>query len=101
MELNRDIIVKALECCQLDSDYTCKDCPLKDGDCAIEAGLALALIRELTDEVAKAKADTVLKMRERLKEEAIDIQDHMGEFDVVVLEEDIDRIAEELLEEGK
>jgi hypothetical protein len=62
--MEKDLIIKALECCQLDSDYTCKDCPLKDGDCAIEAGLALSLINsyeqriaELTEENERLRAE--------------------------------------------
>ena len=54
----------------------------------------------VNDEVAKAKADTVRKMQERLKAEAITIQDHTGKLGLVVLVNDIDQIAKEMEEAG-
>lgn len=48
MELNREQIIKALECCAKDN---CDKCPNSFGNCyANLAGYALALIRELTEE---------------------------------------------------
>jgi hypothetical protein len=46
----------------------------------------------------KERADTVRKMQERLKAEAITIQDHTGKLGLVVLVDTIDQIANELLE---
>ena len=107
MELNRDQIVKALECCV---NHMCNECPLRDGRCANgEMGrLALAIIKELTEEnerlhascteleqkCASVKSDTVRKMQERLKAQKF-THKNLGEL---VYVEDIDQIANELLE---
>ena len=52
MELNREQIIKALECCLVESN--CTDCPLHhqyEIDCLKYAGVkALSLIKELTEE---------------------------------------------------
>lgn len=98
MELNREQIVKALECCLADR-VICDNCPLQN-ECesnpfdATLARYALALIRELTDEVAKAKADTVRKMQERFNQV-------FGSMDATnaLLRRTFDQIAKELLEE--
>ena len=162
MKLNREQIVKALECCGRNVGSNCHDCPYCglspwSAECRLVLVKdALALIRELTVELdamrgaansykmdnqrlteenerlsagyekaqilsvfpkeeelkylnalermAKeyqtVRADTVRKMLERLKAEAIVIRDHAGEFDLVVFESDIDQIAKEMLEEG-
>ncbi len=47
----------------------------------------------------KTKADTVRKMQERLKAEAITIQDHTGKFGSVILVSTVDQIVKEMLEE--
>ena len=48
MELNRDQIIKALECC---AKGDCDNCPCSFGDCYYYlARDALALIRDLTEE---------------------------------------------------
>jgi phosphate uptake regulator len=57
---------------------------------------ALALIRELTDEVAKAKADTVNRMYIEIKERCI----KGGIYPAFVARTTAD-VAKELLEEGK
>lgn len=125
MELNREQIIKALECCKSSKLTKCNGCPREqeDGHCMYRLTAdALALIREqaeeierliaesakeftcafasphkvadcpLPDEVAKAKADTVRKMQERL--EASCDAPHwcvwLGE---------IEQIAKEMLEE--
>ena len=120
MELNRDQIIKALECC---IDVNCGSiavCPRRENhrnEYECQANLkkdALALIKELTEENAKlahsctkletlykieskrvdtVKADTVRKMQERLKAEA-------GYFGRAVAVDVIDQIANELLEKS-
>ena len=92
MGLNRDDIIKALECCVKSE---CDKCPLRDGRCANgEMGrLSLTIIKELTEENERLrvqvkmwtstaycekdrnesiKADTVRKMQERLKQAICD-----------------------------
>lgn len=63
MELNRDEIIKALECCKSLLISACKECPYRLGDYAYDDGCvnnlvadALALINELTEENEKLKA---------------------------------------------
>lgn len=117
MEINRDQIIKALECCV---NHMCNECPLRDGRCANgEMGrLALAIIKELTEENAKlarscteltqkcasltsesvekcasVKADTVRKMQNEVKERCRDL---FSGLDVCII---VDQIANELLEE--
>ena len=126
MELNRDQVVKALECCNGNECCdACEDCfsPKETGgDCMVFVmRKALALIRELTEEnersakeidrlsqvvlyhngitemeVEEAKADTVRRMQERLKKTS-----EIVYGDRAVCVELIDQIAKELLEEGK
>lgn len=48
--------------------------------------------------IAEAKADTVRKMQERLKADAVTIQDHTGKLGVVVGVGNIDDVAREMLE---
>ena len=123
MELNREQIIKALECC---SKETCEDCPYANEDifdtsCGINmAKDALALIKELTEEnerlraecenqsllwkkhfesiyeTAKetVKADTVRKMQERIKEHCI-----KGGIYPAFVASTIDQIAKEMVEE--
>lgn len=55
MELNREQIKKALECCSKDD---CDNCPNDFGDCYSNlAGYALSLIKELTEENERLRAD--------------------------------------------
>ena len=106
MELNRDQIIKALECCINDE---CDKCGRTFGNC--QANLmtdALALIKELTEENEKlarnlhqtntnlheVKSDTVSKMRSMIKEKCI----RFGIYPAFV-KEIVERVAEEILEE--
>ena len=65
MELNRDQIIKALECCTYGGDQTksqvevCSPCPyFYEGNCTqVLKEHALALIKELTEEDKKLKAE--------------------------------------------
>ena len=62
MELDREQIVKALECCA-SNDFICDQCPIdekiKDAcECGkVVARNALALIRELTEENERLRAE--------------------------------------------
>lgn len=113
MELTREHIIKALECCYTDK-RTCSDCPFQDPDKYMECeGLALsalALIKELTQECNKwqgrikiecdyTKAATVRELRERLTTffAADDILKYV-EVDAEYINEQIDRIAKEMEE---
>lgn len=132
MELNREQVVKALECC-IEGDYcaTCRATNYCGGvDDLMEH--ALALIRELTEEnerlaticdmkqcvienaeanIAQAKADTVRKMLQRIKEDAVAgllvsnpptlLLSNPPRFMLQIPEYYLDQIAKELLEEGK
>lgn len=63
MELNREQIIKALECCASSSLEDCDNCPIdkqKKDNCECGRYLAiqaLALIRELTEEKERLKLD--------------------------------------------
>lgn len=53
---------------------------------------------EMIPTVESVKADTVRKMQERLKADAVTIQDHTGKLGVVVGVGNIDDVAREMLE---
>lgn len=129
MELNREQIVKALECCS--DGGRCNDCPY-DSDCFIPhwgvVKYALALIRELTEEnerleagmmkhiavgqrerttvVTKSHIDKVykdgFKDGVRKMQERLEMQrfSDANPHDYAILHAVIDRVAEKLLEEG-
>ena len=96
MELNREQIVKALDAFhnRILSGKLAEKVTESEMMAVVDA---LALIRELTDEVAKAKADTVRKMQERLKEKRIKPEFPWDDF--FVTETDIDQTAKEMLED--
>ena len=58
MELNRDEIIKALECCT-NAEQCCDDCILlEDRNCGVHLlKNALALIKELTEENERLRAE--------------------------------------------
>lgn len=110
MELNREQIVKALECCSTDLP-NCHECPYKEckPSCFALSSEALALIRELTEEIEKLgienfdlicelsriKENTVRKMQERLNaERGYDDEWHYNSW----WGETINQIAKEMLE---
>ena len=114
-ELNREQIIKALECLNDKHDRICDECPvykLTDRgyrSCRhVVLEEAVALIKELIAEneslsqslanskliLANSKADTVRKMQERLKAEKF-VHKNFGEL---VYVENIDQIAKEVLE---
>ena len=109
MKVNREQIIKALECCY-DNNSSCIDCPFQATDkyveCSDLTNSALALIKELTEEnerlsqslanskliLANYKADTVRKMLDRITEHATNGYPRKVRLDV------IDQIAKEMLE---
>ena len=108
MELKREQIVKALECCSENED--CSHCPCWENCKCINSLLrdALALIRELTEECKKwqsrleiecdyTKADTVRKMQEELVSEPLPIFVYEGER--LVTCKRINDVADKLLRE--
>ena len=122
MELNRDDIIKALECCSLGDCFPCPYSKWKAGCRDEMCGDALSLIKELTeenkriqlkykctcDQVDSLKSildydtktiteDTVRKMQERLKAESFIVAPETN-LGAVVLASDIDRVAEKMLE---
>lgn len=118
MELNRDQIIKALECCLVESN--CMGCPLHyqyETDCLKYAGeKALSLIKKLNEEnerlrdtayrleceVHRERADTVRKMLQRIKEDAIAVSllSNPPKFMLEIREDALDQIAKEILEGG-
>ena len=76
MELKRDEIVKALECC-IDTKWRCEDCPyFNKGEDSMEVLMtdALSLINELTEEndkLASALAEYDYKTTLRISEEYV------------------------------
>ena len=129
MELNREQIIKALECCymqELEHNENCPECPYTDlyPNCAEYLGKhCFSLIKELTeenerlrgdiakeftcvfgqphrvsdcpidDEIAKAKADTVRKMQERLRDRHLTATNPNV---ICLYETELDQIAKEM-----
>lgn len=130
MELNREQVIKALECC---AKGDCDNCPCSFGDCYYNlARYALALIRELTEEkeriahesachrqtvidnlreslefldeeTERVRAETVRKFAERLKAEMDDVArcEFNGQIYFCVSKGFVDQIAQEMLEGDK
>ena len=122
MELNRDNVLKALECCKWDDVSLCKQCPYykpSESNCISNMSIdALSLIKELTEEntflhktitenaqlalevtleeIEKAKADTVNKMYSMIKERCI-----KGGIYPIFVARTITLVAKEILEETK
>ena len=124
MELNRDEIIKALEHCTSEK-YNCEGCPYFYKSDRLKSSMeilmtdAFALIKELSEENERlmrdktalecivgtarnqAKADTVRKMQERLKQ-YIDVGHYRSPTEICLSELDvaniIDRIAKEMIE---
>ena len=121
--MDREQIIKALECCYTDK-RTCSNCPFQDPakymECSGLALSALELIKELTEEnervkleyagfeagtrhaVSFVRADTVRKMQEKLtsffeNDETV----KYVEVDAEYINEQIVKIADEMLEELK
>ena len=110
-ELNRENIIKALECCNDENLPQCAKCPYLDNkvDCFGLGNEALALIKELIEEnerlsldllattktAESIKADTIREMRELLHARKVSYGNIA--FRVVPLD-DIDQITKELLE---
>ncbi|MBO7158110.1 MAG: hypothetical protein J6W31_05860 [Clostridia bacterium] len=117
--MEREQIVKALEC--WGSEYGCKGCPLIEQGCfdcgqiPLEISQSIiALIKELTEDkewaakrileadkeitrLKQERADTVRKMQERLHERFGD----RAAYTASHCHENIDRIADEMLEGEK
>ena len=103
MELNREQIVKVLECCLADR-VICNDCPIQK-ECestpfdATLARYALALIRELTEENERLRnrvtATIILtdKDAERIKKECLE----RVELDIKAIQSDTVRKMQERL----
>ena len=116
MELNREQIEHTLEICSSGDEQCAHCCLLAFDGCARKlAKLALALIRELTEEngklgiknfdliceLSRIKADTVREMRKKLKLKGKNMIHPKYHIDCLVVSfEDIDQIAKEMLEEG-
>ena len=115
MKLNREQIIKALECCINDE---CDKCGRTFGNCQVNLMFdALALIKELTEENKKLyasytelerkcaslndassriKANTVQSMRSRIKARCI-----AGGIYPAFVENVIDQITKEMLEDSR
>ena len=126
MELNREQIIKALECCA-EQEY-CGVCPCVNECISMESLMldALSLIKELTKENErlraevsvkkklldksvdledKVKADTVRKMLEMVKRRAYTIGNSYANGETVIIQycispQALDQIAKEMLEDG-
>lgn len=96
--MEREQIVKALECC---TDDNCRNCPIKQPNATCVGKLmknSIALIKELADENERVRAATVRKMQERLKSLlVVDLMAITKEQAIFC----IDRIAKEMLEGEK
>ena len=111
MGINREQVIKALECCIEGID--CTLCPYFDKDSCpqILNENALALIKELTEEnerltesalkiAEQHQAYIIRKMQKRIKSVSYQSKDWShGEHPMVVEVDDIDQIVKEMLEE--
>ena len=106
MKLDREQIIKALECCSAKGLSKCYSCPIKSNGAFCSYKLnedARKLIKQLIEEneklhascteVARVQADTVRTFAERLKAQKMKHK----KFGELVCVEDIDEIAEEML----
>lgn len=105
MKFNREEIIKALECCHLKSE-DCISCPfvLLGENCANLERDAITLIRELTEENDRLRADVV----GQLEAEVYSSDKYIDEYDGSEVQKaynkglrDALKIAKELLEENK
>ena len=107
MELNREQIIKALECCTYGGDKTksqvevCSPCPyFYEGNCTqVLKEHALALIKELTDENERIKADTIRNIKTHVHNKAI-YPDGTREHGYITLKA-FDSVIAEMLEHKK
>ena len=117
MELKRDEIIKALECCKSDDMTHCRRCPYDTGlycMCNMSAD-ALSLINELTEENERLRAipeQLHKEMSERIVEErkierklaVREMQERLNDTkikfgsDYYIFAGNVDVIAEEMLE---
>ena len=96
MKLNRDQIIKALECCSKDD---CDNCPNSFGNCYSNlARDALSLIKELTEENERLRADTIDEFVKMVKEKMREVA--TGKRASLVGIGWLDQIAKELKGEG-
>ena len=119
MKHKKDDIILAIEC---HNEGLCHKCPYEGlPDCiGVLCDSTLEFIKEITEENERLradcvkgagdlieemlrsraiKADTVRKMQERLKAQAIIIKDHTGKMGTVVGVGNIDDVAREMLDE--
>lgn len=123
--LNAETVKRGLERCA--KEWHCGLCVFTENECALIKKSAIALITEQEQRIGelaaenerlrgtrymldqdgriemiptidRVRADTVRKMQERLKADAITIKDHTGKFGVVVGVGNIDDVAREMLE---
>lgn len=120
MELNREQIIKALECLSGNRDIECEKCYFywhggRERSCRYGVSeAALSLIKELTEEnerfsqslanskliLANSKADTVRKMQDKLKAVAYFRVDATVKDRVFVASvDDINQVAKEMVDE--
>ena len=114
--MEREQIIKALEICTDDKTESCEGCPfIEIGACHRSSmlKLALSLIKELTEEVdclkdnnehlavflTETKADTVRKMKERLKDVFCSDSENIRNTDGYIRYV-IEKTAKEMLEES-
>ena len=113
--MDREQIIKALECISRTGDVLCDGCPYRkyDGLACHRIGAlnALALIRELTEDIEQkdetiagligtikdAYGFAVREMKARLDKNLLAVKDHTGKICLVVLDSDINQIAKEML----
>lgn len=97
--MDRDQIIKALECCTNETCAKCSECPY-DESCGKHDNRmlldTLALIRDILAENESVRAEIVREMAERVKKKVNEIN-----MNLCGLYPFIDQIANEMLEEDK
>lgn len=129
--MERDDVIKALECCHKEDGVLCEKCPYAKAENGVYCANrllrdALALIRELTEEndqlrldvevcgaelsrytenvakmVEETKADTIRKMLDMLSKKRRLLTSHDDDMVLAVDIEDIEQIAQELLGDAR
>ena len=119
MELNREDVIKALECCANEGFQDCENCPLNipHQPCSKVKlpRISLSLIKELTEEnarykryyfnheydqwAAEIKSDTVQQMYDKINATFWRVYSADNDHFILLQQSELDQIAKEILEE--
>jgi hypothetical protein len=96
-ELNREQIIKALECCtsEVTIEFNCTACPYIGKGCnSVVMRDALSLIKELTEENERLRAEVSVK--KKLLDKCVDLEDKVKACTVKKMQEMVYEFADDL-----